>query len=185
MQKSIIFLVALFAFTTTASAQKFFTRDGKVKFDATATTSPEKIDGLSNSVTAVLDASNGNFQWAVLVKGFQFEKSLMQEHFNENYMESGKYPKATFVGKITNLSEVNLAKDGTYNAIVAGQMTMHGVTKDITANGALTVIGGNIKVNAGFNLSLADFNIDIPSLVSDKIAKEAKILVDALLVPKQ
>jgi polyisoprenoid-binding protein YceI len=185
MQKSIIFLVALFAFTTTASAQKFFTRDGKVKFDATAPTSPEKIDGLSNSVTAVLDASNGNFQWAVLVKGFQFEKSLMQEHFNENYMESGKYPKATFVGKITNLSEVNLAKDGTYNAIVAGQMTMHGVTKDITANGALTVIGGNIKVNAGFNLSLADFNIDIPSLVSDKIAKEAKILVDALLVPKQ
>ncbi len=178
-------MAVLFVFTTTAAAQKFFTRDGKVKFDATATSSPEKIDALSNSATAVLDASNGNFQWAILIKGFQFEKSLMQEHFNENYLESGKFPKATFVGKITNLSAVNLSKDGTYNAVVSGQMTMHGVTKDITTNGALTVSGGNIRVNAGFNLGLADYNISIPSLVSDKIAKEAKILVEASLVPKQ
>lgn len=180
-----VFIAAFFALSTAASAQKFFTRDAKVKFDATVTASPEKIDALSNSATAVLDAATGNFQWAVLIKGFQFEKSLMQEHFNENYMESGKYPKATFIGKITNLGEVNLAKDGTYNAIVAGQMTVHGVTKEITTNGALTVSGGNIKVNAGFNLKLADYNVDIPSLVSDKVAKEAKILVDASLVPKQ
>lgn len=185
MQKLMILIAAFFVFTNVASAQKFFTRDGKVKFDATAASSPEKIDALSNSATCVLDAANGNFQWAVLVKGFQFEKSLMQEHFNENYMESGKYPKATFIGKITNLGEVNLAKDGTYNGVVSGQMTIHGVTKDITANGAITVAGGNVKVNAGFNLKLADYKIDIPSLVSDKIAKEAKILVDATLVPKQ
>jgi len=188
MKKLLIFCAAFFVLTIAASAQtsqKFFTRDGKVKFDATAASSPEKIDALSNSATCVLDASNGNFQWAVLIKGFQFEKSLMQEHFNENYMESGKYPKATFVGKITNLSEVNLAKDGVYNAVVVGQMTVHGVTKEITTNGALTVSGGNIKVNAGFNLKLADYNVDVPSLVSDKVAKEAKILVDALLVPKQ
>jgi polyisoprenoid-binding protein YceI len=185
MQKLMIFLAAFFVFTTTASAQKFFTRDGKVNFDATAASSPEKINALSNSVTAVLDASNGNFQWAVLIKGFQFEKSLMQEHFNENYMESGKFPKATFIGKIVNLSDVNLSKDGTYNAVVSGQMTIHGVSKDITTNGALTVAGGNIRVNAGFNLPMADYSISIPSLVSDKVAKEAKILVDASLVPKQ
>lgn len=181
-------MVALFAFTAATTAQnspKFFTRDGKVKFDATATSSPEKIDALSNSATCVLDAANGNFQWAVLVKGFQFEKSLMQEHFNENYMESGKYPKATFIGKITNLSEVNLSKDGTYNAVVSGQMTIHGVTKDLTANGALTVGGGNVKINAGFNVKLADYGISIPGLVSDKVAKEAKVLVDVTLVPKQ
>jgi len=188
MQKLMIFCAAFFVFTLAASAQsgqKFFTRDGKVKFDATAASSPEKIDALSNSATCVLDAVNGNFQWAVLIKGFQFEKSLMQEHFNENYLESGKYPKATFIGKISNLGEVNLAKDGTYNAIVSGQMTIHGVTKDIIANGALTVGGGNVKVNAGFNINLADYNVRVPSLVSDKIAKEAKILVDASLVPKQ
>ncbi|MDO8367977.1 MAG: YceI family protein [Saprospiraceae bacterium] len=188
MQKLLIFSAAFFIFTMAASAQstqKFFTRDGKVKFDATAANSPEKIDALSNSATAVLDAATGNFQWAVLIKGFQFEKSLMQEHFNENYLESSKYPKATFIGKITNLGEVNLSKDGVYNAIVSGQMTLHGVTKDITTNGALTVNGSNLKVNAGFGLYLADYNVEIPSLVSDKIAKEAKILVDAALVPKQ
>jgi len=185
MQKIMIFIAAFFVLTTTATAQKFFTRDGKVKFDATAASSPEKIDALSNSATAVLDASTGNFQWAVLIKGFQFEKSLMQEHFNENYMESDKFPKATFVGKIVNLSEVNLYKDGTYNAVVSGQMTVHGISKEITTNGALTVSGGNVRVNAGFNLDLADYSISIPSLVSDKVAKEAKILVDASLVPKQ
>ncbi len=188
MQKLMVFCAAFFVLTIAASAQtgqKFFTRDGKVKFDATAASSPEKIDALSNSATCVLDASNGNFQWAILVKGFKFEKSLMQEHFNENYMESDKYPKATFIGKITNLGDVNFAKEGTYNAMVSGQMTIHGVTKDITANGALTVGGGKVKVNAGFNLKLADFNISIPSLVSDKIAKEAIILVDAPLEPKQ
>ncbi len=188
MQKLMIFCGAFFVFTMAASAQsgqKFFTRDGKVKFDATAASSPEKIDALSNSATCVLDAANGNFQWAVLIKGFQFEKSLMQEHFNENYLESGKYPKATFVGKITNLNEVTLSKNGTYNAIVSGQMTIHGVTKDITTNGAITVNGSNVKVNAGFNLNLADYSISIPALVSDKIAKEAKVLVDAALVPKQ
>lgn len=185
MKHLMIFCAAFFALSTVASAQKFFTRDGKVKFDATAASSPEKIDALSNSATCVLDAATGNIQWAILIKGFQFEKSLMQEHFNENYMESTKFPKATFAGKITNLGDLNLSKDGTYNAVVVGQMTVHGVTKDITTNGALTVAGGNIKLNAGFNLKLADFNIDIPSLVSDKIAKEAKILVDATLVPKQ
>jgi polyisoprenoid-binding protein YceI len=185
MQKLLIFTAAFFVFTTMATAQKFFTRDGKVNFDATAAASPEKINALSNSATAVLDASTGNFQWAILIKGFQFEKSLMQEHFNENYMESDKFPKATFIGKITNLSEVNLSRDGTYNAIVSGQMTIHGVSKDIVTNGALTVNGGNIRVNAGFNLMLADYGVSVPSLVSDKVAKEAKILVDASLVPKQ
>jgi polyisoprenoid-binding protein YceI len=185
MKKLMILIAAFFVLGSTLSAQKFFTRDGKVKFDATAASSPEKIDALSNSATCVLDAATGNIQWAILIKGFQFEKSLMQEHFNENYLESTKFPKASFSGKITNLSELNFSKDGTYNAIVKGQMTIHGVTKEITTNGALTVSGNNVKINAGFSLPLADYSIDIPSLVSDKIAKEAKVMVDATLVPKQ
>ncbi len=185
MSRLLILCAAFFALSTTANAQRFFTRDGKVKFDATAASSPEKIDALSNSATCVLDAATGNIQWAILIKGFHFEKSLMQEHFNENYMESSKFPKATFAGKITNLSDISFSKDGTYNAIVTGQMTVHGVTKDISTNGALTVSGGNVKLNAGFNLKLSDYNISIPSLVSDKIATEAKVLVDAALVPKQ
>jgi polyisoprenoid-binding protein YceI len=109
----------------------------------------------------------------------------MQEHFNENYVESDKFPKATFKGMITNLSEVNLSKDGTYNAVVTGKMNLHGVEKDLTTNGAVTVGGGKIRINAGFGLLLSDYNISIPSVVSGNIAKEAKILIDAALEPKQ
>lgn len=184
MKKLMIF-VALVLVGAAANAQQFFTRDAKVKFDATATTSPEKIEGVTSNGTCVLDAATGRMQWAVLVKGFQFEKYLMQEHFNENYMESDQYPKASFSGKITNLGEINFSKDGTYNAVVTGQITVHGVSKDFTTNGALTVSGGKVKLNAGFSLALADFKIEIPSLVSDKIAKEAKVLIDATLDVKK
>jgi polyisoprenoid-binding protein YceI len=185
MQKNLFLLASLVIFATLANAQTYFTRDAKIKFDATAPASPDKIEALSNNATCVLDAATGDMAWQVLVKGFKFEKSLMQEHFNENYMESDKFPKATFKGKITNLGEVNLGKDGTYNAVVTGKMTIHDVEKDITANGAITVGGGKIKINAGFNLTLADYDIKIPSVVSGNIAKEAKILIDAALAPKQ
>jgi polyisoprenoid-binding protein YceI len=185
MQKLMILLAAFLVVSTTASAQKYFTRDGKLKFDATATASPDKIEALSNSATCVLDVATGGMAWQVLIKGFRFEKALMQEHFNENYMESDKFPKATFKGTITNLNEVNLSKDGTYNAIVKGTMNLHGVEKEMTANGAITVSGGKIKVNAGFNILLADYEVKIPSVVSGNIAKEAKILIDATLEPKQ
>ncbi|MFM8371203.1 MAG: YceI family protein, partial [Bacteroidota bacterium] len=156
---------------------------GKVKLDATSSTSPEKIEALTKTASCVLDISTGKIQWAVLLKSFKFEQALMEEHFNENYAESNKFPKATFAGQITNLSEVNLAKDGTYNAVVTGKMTLHGVTKDITANGALNVSGGKIRVNAGFSLMLPDYGINIPSLVSDKVTKDARILIDATLEP--
>ena len=151
MKKQILIIAVFLSLAATMYAQNFFTRDGKVKFDATSANSPEKIEALSKTASCVIDAATGKMQWAVLVKGFQFEKALMEEHFNENYMESSKFPKATFSGSITNLSEVNLAKDGTYNAQVTGKMTVHGVTKDITTNGALTVSGGNIKLNAGLD----------------------------------
>lgn len=179
-----MFLLFAVAFgSAAASAQNYFTRDGKVKFDATTATSPEKIEGLTKTASCVVDASSGKMQWAILLKSFQFEKALMEEHFNENYVESSKYPKATFTGAITNLNEVTLSKDGTYNATVTGKITIHGVTKDITTYGTITVGGGNIKINAGFNITLADFNIDVPSLVSDKVSKDAKILIDATLAP--
>jgi polyisoprenoid-binding protein YceI len=185
MQKQMIFLAVLLAAATTATAQTYFTRDAKLKFDATAKASPDKIEALHSSVTCVLEASTGEMGFQVLIKGFKFEKALMQEHFNENYLESDKFPKAIFRGKITNLREVNLSKDGTYNAIVTGKMEIHGVEKELTTNGAIRVADGNIKINAGFNVLLADYKIKIPSVVSANIAKEAKILVDATLVSKK
>lgn len=180
-----LFCACLLVFTTTVTAQTFIARDAKLRFDATATASPDKIEALHNSATCVLESNTGEMGFQVLIKGFKFEKALMQEHFNENYLESHKFPKAIFRGKITNLSEVNLGKDGSYTAVVTGKMELHGVEKELTTKGTILVANGNIKINAGFNILLADYDVKIPSVVSANIAKEAKISVDATLIPKK
>ena len=145
MQKRLFIIATFLIFTTPAFTQKYFTRDGKVKFFSDA--SMEKIEAVNKSATAVLDAATGKMEWKVLIKGFLFEKSLMQEHFNENYLESSKYPNATFKGEITNLKEVNLSKNGTYTAKVKGQMNIHGVEKDVETTGTVTVSGGAVKIH--------------------------------------
>lgn len=178
LNKSIVFAIAAcFALFSAPSlqAQKYFSRSAKVAFDATTKTSPEKINAVSNSGTLVLDKATGAIQTAVLLKGFLFEKSLMQEHFNENYVESSKYPKAEFKGTIENANAVDFSKDGTYKTNVTGTMTLHGATKNITAPAVFTVKGGKISAKANFTLPFADYNIDIPSLVADKVAKQATI----------
>lgn len=174
-----LLLVAALPFQMTA--QKWFTRDAKVQFDATASNSPEDIKASTNSGTFVFDQSSSNLQAAVLIKGFQFEKALMQEHFNENYMESAKYPKATFKGKIDDPSKVKFDKDGTYTATVSGDLTMHGVTKAVSVPATFTVKQDKIGVSATFATVMKDYNIDVPSLVADKLAKEAKIKIEGNL----
>ena len=164
-----------------AQAQKYFTRDGKVSFDATAQNSPEKIQATTNAGTLVLDKTSGDVQMAVLLKGLQFEKALMQEHFNENYLETSKYPKAEFKGKLDNPAAVDFTKDGTYTSNVSGTMTMHGVSKQLTAPVKFTVKGGQISSTANFKLALSDYGISVPSLVSDKVAKEANVSISANL----
>jgi polyisoprenoid-binding protein YceI len=181
MKKSLLPLALVLATSVAGFAQKFFTRDAKIKFNSD--TPMEKIEGTNKNGTCVLDAATGKMEWKVLVKGFQFEKALMQEHFNENYMESSKFPNAIFSGTINNLNEVNLAKDGTYNTKVKGKMTIHGVSKDIEVPGNIKVSGGNAEVNANFSVTCADYNIAIPALVKDNIAKEIKVAVSALLKP--
>ncbi|HNM24837.1 MAG TPA: YceI family protein [Saprospiraceae bacterium] len=156
-------------------AQKWFSRDAKVYFDATTKNSPERIEATNKSGTIVVEQSSGRVEASVLIKGFLFDKSLMQEHFNENYMESSKFPKASFKGKIDNLSAVNFGQDGTYNAQISGDLTMHGVTKPVKTTATFKVKGGKISTSANFNVTLSDFGIDVPSVVADKLAKEAKI----------
>ena len=174
-------LAILMAFGTSIFAQKFFTRDAKIKFNSE--TPMETIEAVNKSATCVLDAATGKMEWKVLIKGFLFEKALMQEHFNENYLESSKYPNATFSGAITNLNEVNFAKEGTYTAKVKGKMTIHNVTKDVETTGTIKVSGGNLDVQTNFGVASADYNISIPSVVKDKIAKEIKVIVNAVLKP--
>lgn len=178
MTARIIFSIAIFGILNLpVQAQRYFSRNARVAFDATSKTSPEKINAVSNSGTLVLDKTTGKVEAAVLLKGLLFEKALMQEHFNENYVESDKFPKAKFSGKIDNITALDLTKNGTYTVVMAGTMDMHGVVKEVKTPATFVVSGGKITASAQFSLLLADYQIAIPSLVADKVAKTAVIEV--------
>lgn len=182
MKKIIVMMAISFMITSVISAQdKYFTKTGKINFSSKA--SLENIEALNKSVTAVLDTKTGNLQFAVLMKGFEFEKALMQEHFNENYVESHKYPKAEFKGAVVNNGEINYTKDGTYKAKVKGQLTMHGETKEVETEGTIQVKSGKILADAIFGVALEDYKIEIPKVVKDNIAKTVNIEVDCTLDP--
>ena len=171
-----IFVLAIMA-AGAVHAQKHFTRAGKISFFSDAVV--EKIEAHNNSATSVLDLDSRRMEFAVLIKGFQFEKALMQEHFNENYMESDKFPKATFKGTLTDDSKVNWSKDGSYPVTVAGDLTIHGQTKAVRMPATFTVKGGKISGVSEFKVAVADYGITIPAVVRENIAKEITIRVAA------
>ncbi len=174
MRKLFVFSM-LFSAAFSLQAQKYFTKTATVNFNASSPLEP--IEGTTRTASSVIDAATGNMEFAALVKSFLFPQALMQEHFNENYMESGKFPKATFKGKIDNMKEVNFAKDGTYKAKISGNLEMHGVSKPVNTTADIVVKGGKIKATANFSITVADFKITIPAAVKDKIAKTAKISI--------
>ncbi len=183
MKRLFVFLSITILAVQIQAQDKYFTKTGKISFDATTSKSPENIDGVNKTAICVLDTKTGNLQFSVLMKGFEFERALMQEHFNENYVESNKFPKSEFKGTITNNASVNYAKDGTYPVKVKGSITIHGVTKEIVTDGKIIVKAGKINAVADFSVALADYNIAVPSLVADKLAKTASIKVDCVLEP--
>lgn len=178
-----ILLFAALSFVSVSNAQKFFTKTGKITFDATAPKSPENIDGVNKNSICVIDSKTGDIQFSVLMKGFEFERALMMEHFNENYVESDKFNKTTFKGTISNNESINYTKDGMYPAKVKGKLEMHGQSKEIDTEGKIIVKAGKVQVTASFNAQFDDFKIVIPQLVADKVAKFAKITVDCTLDP--
>jgi len=109
----------------------------------------------------------------------------MQEHFNENYIESDKYPKASFKGKITNLNKIDFKKEGVYNTEVSGDMTIHDVTKPFSAKGTLEVKGGNVIASSKFLTTPQEWNIQIPSVVADKIARQIEVTIEATYTTNQ
>ena len=169
-------VVLLFLIPQLVSAQRYFTRNGAVSFYSS--TPVEDIEAHNSSTRSVLDAASGAMQFAVLMKSFTFEKALMQEHFNENYVESDDYPKAIFKGKITNLNEVDFSKDGEYEVIVEGTMNMHGVEQMLKTKGSLHIKSGEIQGSSVFDIRPEDYEIEIPSVVRDKIAQSIRVEVD-------
>jgi len=183
MKKAIIIITILFiAFSYPGSAQgKYYTKSGKISFFSSAPL--ENIEATNRSVVCLLDPGTGDLQFSLLMKGFEFKKALMQEHFNKNYVESNKYPRSEFKGQITNNSSVNYSVNGTYTVNVNGRLTIHGETKDVETTGTVSVKDGKIRVNSTFNILLADYKIVIPRLYSDNISKTIKINVDCTLNP--
>jgi polyisoprenoid-binding protein YceI len=177
--KTIVIIAAVILATLPAAAQRYVTKNGFIRFYSEA--QMEKIEASNRQVNAAIDMNTGDFVFKVLMKSFVFEKALMQEHFNENYVESDKYPNATFVGKVTNLKDVNLAKEGIYNVEVAGKLTIHGETKEIREKGTLEVKGGAIFAKSKFNVLLSDYKISIPNTVVNNISKTIEVTVDLYL----
>lgn len=173
--KQITLIVIIFLLALPLSAQKYMTRNGYIGFFSH--TAMEDIKGDNNQVASVLDVATGGIVFQVLIKSFHFEKALMEEHFNENYLESEKFPKSTFNGKITNLSGIDFSKNGTYNATVEGDLTIHGVTNKVTAKGTIEVRPDGISASSKFNLVPEDYKIEIPGIVRNNIAKSLEVTV--------
>jgi len=137
----------------------------------------EDIKADNNQVAGIVDISTGELVFQVLIKSFHFERALMEEHFNENYMESEKFPKSSFKGKITNLASLDLKKVGTYDVVAEGQLTIRDVTKPVTVKGTLEVTATGLNTNAKFKIVPEDYNIAIPGVVREKIAKDLEVTV--------
>lgn len=177
MKKTFLFLFALTLFSTQFYGQRFITKTAHVFFYSEAPL--ETIEAHNKQVNAALDIKTGDMVFKILMKSFIFEKALMQEHFNENYVESDKFPNATFKGKVTNLDEIDFSKAGNYPAEVKGTLTIHGESQTIQAFGEFEIGEGTINCTSKFTIKIADYNISIPGAVAGKIAEEIEITVDA------
>jgi polyisoprenoid-binding protein YceI len=174
--KKLMAVLAAAVFTQVASAQVFYTKTGAVSFFSHTSVEDIKADNFES--VSFLDAAKGEFRFQVLIKGFQFPKASMQEHFNTPaYMDSDKFPKAEFKGTITNLKAVDFKKDGTYKVEVEGDLTMHGVTKKIKQAGTITIKGGKPSANASFKVNRTDFGIKVPGFTAAKIAEDIDVTV--------
>lgn len=156
-------------------AQKVSTRAGYIKFFSDAAV--EDIEAENKQVSSILNLENGQFAFLVPIKAFQFEKALMQEHFNENYLESGQYPNASFKGSIEDYAKIDLSKDGVHNLVFAGKMTLHGVEKSIKEKVLVEVKGGKLGLSSSFKLLASDYEVKIPSSKQDNISNELAITV--------
>mgnify|MGYP000849068873 CR=1 FL=1 len=161
------------------SQGKYFSRDGHIKFFSS--TPIEDIEADNHKVTVVLDEATGKVEFSALIKSFEFEKALMEEHFNENYMESQTYPKATFKGSIKDF------KTGAYGSetkvMAVGTMSIHGVSKEVEIPGTMSKTGEEYHLSSKFMVNPDDYKIEIPNTVREKIAKELEVTVDAKLGP--
>jgi polyisoprenoid-binding protein YceI len=175
----IITLFALNVWTCLSAQNLFSTSAGETTFYSE--TPVEDISAVNKLGQAIINAATNDIVVQMNMKQFDFPNKLMQEHFNENYIESDKYPKAVFKGKINE--KIDFTKNGTYDVSATGDFTLHGVTKTQKLKGRITVNQGSLSITTDFEVALADYKIEVPQIVFVKVAQIIKVKNKYVLTP--
>jgi polyisoprenoid-binding protein YceI len=177
--KKTLFCIALAAICSTMNAQIYKAKKCEISiFKATAI---EDIAGVNKITSPLLNIATGDLQMKLVITSFMFEKPLMQEHFNETYMESDKFPNAFFKGKINE--KIDYTKDGEHKVTATGKFTIHGVEKEKTINGTITIKGQEITLASTFTIVFSDYGVEIPALQSPILGEDIGVKIYAVLEP--
>lgn len=178
--KNSIIICLLLSCSAIFAQEKLITKNGTITFEASVP-SFEEVKAKNDNVTCILNTKTGEIASLALIKGFKFKVALMEEHFNENYMESTNYPKATFKGAIANFDLKELSNTAKEYSI-KGKLEIHGKSKEITAVAKIKKTDNGIEIETNFPVNASDFDIQIPSIVKNKVSN--KINVTNLFVLK-
>ena len=172
------YLIFLFCSLSLVGQTKYRTTSGEINFNAS--TPLEDIDATNTEVNAILELETGKFATVMLIRDFQFHRKLMQEHFNENYMESEQFPKAYFTGTVEDL-DITDSSDNIQQRPITGEITIHGVKRPLKTVGTIQKGNNSIVIRADFIIKPEEHDIEVPSIVFKKIAQEVKVKVDLIL----
>jgi len=181
MKNAIVIIIGLLM-ASQLNAQKYFTRTGMTQFKASEK-AYEPVEANNNSTTAILNTKTGQVAAQVFIAAFQFDNALMQEHFNENYMDSHQYPKATFKGILEDFSKNKLTSDSSFD--LDGTLTIKGIEKEIHTKVYLKEENNRLYITSNFSVKPEDFDIKIPSIVRDKIAQQIQISIAYEFIEKK
>ena len=180
MNMNKVFFIS-FLLSSVFAKELYLTRSGNIDFFSS--TPIEDIKAINNQVSCVLDRNNGQFAFQVPIKAFTFKNALMQEHFNESYLESDVYPKAVFKGKVLGWNNIELSKDS-LEVFIEGDLTIHGIKNKIKQSGKIWVSSGIIHGESAFSVKLVDYQVKVPKIVRENIAEVIKVNVKVKLSKK-
>jgi polyisoprenoid-binding protein YceI len=166
-----------------AGAQIYTAKAGATNISFYSEAPLENIEAVNKSASIVMKTSTGDIQISLSIQNFKFKNALMEEHFNENYMESEKYPKCVFKGKVNET--VDYGKEGEQKVTITGKMELHGVTRDVTMDGTINKVGEELKLFSKFPIKVSDYNIKVPSMYVKNIAEVVEVTFNTVLEPFQ
>jgi hypothetical protein len=170
-----LFIVLFTQLSEPAVGQVYYTKNASVSFFSK--TALEDISAENNQVISIINFATGELQFSLLNTAFHFLKAKMESDFNENFIESQKFPRSKFSGKIASAGNIDLTKDGVWPVDVTGSLNIHGVSRNIKVPATITVRNGQVSATAKFRIAIADYSIEVPSIVSNKVAETIDVSV--------